>query len=754
MFKRILHLYQHYFLFIVFIRFFSYTLAVDTDIDNQVEQLLSRMTLIEKIGQMVQINGFNGEIPEELRVRLREGRIGSVLNEMNTETSLEIQRIAVEESRLGIPLLMARDVIHGFRTIFPIPLGQAASWHPELVKRCARVAAEEASSAGFHWTFAPMMDIARDPRWGRIAEGFGEDPYLASIMAAAMVKGFQGDDLSAPHTIAACAKHFAGYGAAEGGRDYNTAVIPEGLLRDIYLPPFKAAADAGVATIMTSFNEINGIPSSANPFLLKKILREEWGFKGFVVSDWQSMEEMINHGFCRDMKEVAYKSLTAGVDMEMVSTAYTDHLEELVMEESIPVSMIDDAVRNILRIKFQLGLFIKPLPYAVKTPEKPGKEGLNLAKEMILKSTVLLKNEKQLLPLDRSIKSIAVIGPMADEPYDVLGTWSLDARVEDTVTPLQAIKTFLGESVELKYTAGLPYTRSKDKSGFSAAITAAEKSNVVLLFVGEEAALSGEGHSRAYLNLPGAQDELVAALAKVGKPIVLIIMAGRPLTIGEVSEKVEAILYAWHPGTMCGPALTDLIFGVESPSGKLPVTFPKTAGQIPVYYNHKNTGRPPQEGAFTLIDDIPVHAFQHSLGNTSHYLDIGYLPLFPFGYGLSYTTFEYANLKLRSTRVKIGENIKVSFDLTNTGKMEAEEVVQLYVRDLVASITRPVKELKGFQRIRLKPQEKRTVSFDLSSRMLGFHNSEMQYTVEPGKFHLWVGGDSRSGLMAEFELSE
>jgi len=734
--------------------FCSLAIGENINIHDRIESLLSKMTLAEKVGQMIQINGYDGKIPKDLKQRLREGGIGSILNEVNPEINLEMQRIAVEESRLGIPLIIGRDVIHGFRTIFPIPLGQAATWDPELVRACAGIAAEEAASVGIDWTFAPMMDIARDPRWGRIAEGFGEDPYLASVLAAAMVRGLQGEDLSAPNTIAACAKHFAGYGAAEGGRDYNTVYIPEGLLRDVYLPPFRAAVDAGVATVMASFNEINGVPSSGNAFLLRQVLRKEWGFQGFVVSDWGSMSEMMNHGFCSDLKDVAQKSIQAGVDMEMVSTAYADYLEDLVNSGAVPQELVDDAVRNILRVKFQLGLFDKPSPYSLKGIHKPSQKALDLAKRAALESVVLLKNEGNLLPLSRKIRSIAVIGPLADEPYEVLGTWSLDGKAEDTITPLQAVKTFLGESADIKYTGGLPYTRSRDESGFSPAVLAAEESDAVLLFVGEESALSGEGHSRAYLNLPGAQEKLINTLAATGKPIALVVMAGRPLTIGEISRKVQAVLYAWHPGTMTGPALVDLIFGIESPSGKLPVTFPKTAGQIPVYYNHKNTGRPPQEGAFTLIDDIPVHAFQHSLGNTSHYLDIGYLPLYPFGFGLSYTRFKYANIKLSTNNIKIGDNIRVSVDLINVGAMEAEEVAQLYIRDLVASITRPVRELKGFQRIRLKPGEKKTVTFDLPSQDLGFHNTDMEYTVEPGKFHLWVGGDSQSVLMTEFELVE
>jgi beta-glucosidase len=726
--------------------------AAEKEIDKRVEALLAKMTLSEKIGQMVQINGFKGNIPDDLKQKLREGKIGSMLNEIVPEANLEIQRIATEESRLGIPLIMARDVIHGYRTIFPIPLAQAATWDPNLARACARQAAIEASSAGFQWTFAPMMDIARDPRWGRIAESFGEDPYLSSRFAEAMVRGFQGDDLAAPDTIAACAKHYVGYGAAEGGRDYDTANIPESLLRDVYLPPFKAAVDAGVVTVMSAFNEINGIPATGNVHTLRDILKGQWQFDGFVVSDWKSTEEMLNHGYCEDMNDVAKKSIIAGVDMEMQSTAYSEHLEELVRKGIIPQKLIDDAIRRILLIKFKLGLFEKPPVYSAKLPSKPGEEALKLAKTAALKSIVLLKNENKILPLSKNIKSIAVIGPMADDPYEVLGTWNRDGKPKDTVTPLTAIRDMVGENTEVNYIAGLPYSRSKDTSEFEKAVELSQKSQVVLFFAGEEAILSGEAHSRAHLNLPGAQDELIAEIAKTGKPVILVVLAGRPLTIGDISEKAAAVLYAWHPGTMCGPAITDLIFGIESPSGKLPVTFPKTEGQIPVYYNHKNTGRPPEGKQLTMIDDIPLRAYQSSLGDAARYLDIGYKPLYPFGYGLSYTQFEYTNLQISSDKIKVGDNIKVSIDVTNTGDMEAEEAVQLYTRDLAASLTRPVKELKGFDRIRLKPKETKTVTFDLSSNILGFHNNDGEYIIEPGKFNLWAGGSSDSGLMSQFEL--
>lgn len=724
------------------------------NVDARVEELLKKMTLPEKIGQMTQINSRRGQIPEALKQRLRDGRLGSMLNETNPEISLEIQRIAREESRLGIPIIMGRDVIHGFRTILPIPLGQAATWNLELVRAGAALAAGEAAAAGFHWTFTPMMDIARDPRWGRIAEGFGEDPWLGSVMAAAMVKGFQGDDLSAPNTIAACAKHFAGYGAAEGGKDYNTANIPENLLRDVYLPPFKAAVDAGVATFMSAFNEVNGVPATGSTLLLRKILREEWGFQGFVVSDWESMEEMIDHGFCTDLRDVAVKSITAGVDMEMQSTAYLDHLEKLVADGTIPVKLVDDAVRGILKIKFELGLFEKKPPYSAKLAPQPTEKALALAKKAALKSVVLLKNDEKFLPLSKDIESVAVIGPLADDPYEVLGTWNRDGKTEDTVTPLAAIKKYLGQNTAINYAKGLEYSRSRDESGFAEAVAQAKNSGVVLYFAGEEAILSGEAHSRAFLELPGAQNKLLDALTETGKPIVLIVLAGRPLTIGEAAEKSKSVLYAWHPGTMTGPALTDLIFGVESPSGKLPVSFPRTEGQIPVYYNHKNTGRPPSRTNLVMIDDIPARAYQSSIGDASRYLDIDFKPLYPFGFGLSYAKFKYANIALSKSEVKNGDNFQVSVDITNTGDVEADEIAQLYVRDLVGSVTRPVKELKGFQTVRLKPNETKQLVFEIATSNLGFHNPEMKYVVEPGDFLLWVGGDSQSGLQAQFQIIE
>ncbi|HQV31388.1 MAG TPA: glycoside hydrolase family 3 N-terminal domain-containing protein, partial [Calditrichia bacterium] len=589
------------------------------------------------------------------------------------------------------------------------------------------------------------------PRWGRIAEGFGEDPFLASQMAAAMVKGFQGDDLADPHTIAACAKHFVGYGAAEGGRDYDRAIIPDHMLRNVFLPPFRAAVDAGVATVMTSFNEINGIPASGHVKILREILKKEWGFEGFVVSDWESTKEMIAHGYCEDMRDVARKSARAGVDMEMQSSAYGDHLEALVRGGEIPEALIDDAARRILKIKFDLGLFENPSPYRIAPPRPPLAADLALARESALKSLVLLENSG-ILPLSPSLKSLAVIGPMADDPYEMLGTWNRDGLPEESITPLAGIRNLVGESVSIHYAPGLDFSRDKNRSGFEAAVAAAQSAEVVLFFAGEESILSGEAHSRAYLDLPGAQNELLEALAATGKPVVLIIMAGRPLVVGNLLDKTAALLYAWHPGTMGGPAIADVLFGKEAPSGKLTITFPKAEGQIPVYYAHKNTGRPPHSRKLTMMDDIPRRAYQSSLGDASRYLDIGYLPQYPFGYGLNYTRFEYGDLKLTSAVLKPGETLTVSATIRNSGKRDGAEIVQLYIRDLVGSLTRPVRELKGFQKINLKAGESRQVSFELRPAQLGFYNGDEQYVVEPGRFQVWIAPDAQSGLMGEFEL--
>ncbi len=721
------------------------TTAKDPEIEKKVNALLTKMTLQEKIGQMMQQH-LGDELNDATKEAIRKGQIGSFLNAGNVEIKNEIQRIATKESRLGIPLIFGRDVIHGYKTIIPIPLGQAASWNPELVEKGARVAAIEASSEGVKWTFAPMIDIARDPRWGRIAESCGEDPYLTSVLGAAMVRGFQGDNLADPSSIAACAKHYVGYGAAEGGRDYNTTLIPERQLRDVYLPSFHAAVKTGVATLMSAFNDINGVPASGNEFTLRQVLRNEWKFDGFVVSDWTSMTEMIAHGYCKDEAEVALKSLKAGVDMEMVSQSYLNKLEELIKSGAVSEKLVDEAVKNILRIKFRAGLFDNPITDTSKPSVILAPEHLAAAKDIAVQSMVLLQNKNDLLPVTKG-KRVAIIGPLADAPLDQMGTWVLDGNAANSVTPLKAIREMIGES-NVQYAPGLTTSRTTETAGFAKAVQAARQSDVVLLFIGEEQILSGEAHSRAFLNLPGAQEELVAALAATGKPIAAIIMAGRPLTFRTVADKVQAILYAWHPGTMGGPAIADVVFGVANPSGKLPVTFPRTVGQAPIYYAHKNTGRPPSASEL----GIPLGTPLDPRGFTSKYLDVDFTPEYPFGYGLSYTRFEYSNIQVSAPQIKMGGKLTVTAEVKNTGQVPGEEVVQLYVQDLFGSVTRPVKELKGFTRVALQPGESKTVSFDLSTDDLAFYDINMKFTAEPGDFHVWIGGNSAEGVMTDFAI--
>ncbi|MBM7843215.1 glycoside hydrolase family 3 N-terminal domain-containing protein [Herpetosiphon giganteus] len=710
--------------------------------EQQIEALLAQMTLAEKIGQMRQLHGTG----ENQKTLVREGNLGSVLNVIDAEAH-EIQRIAVEESRLGIPLLIGRDVIHGFRTIFPIPLGQAASFNPDLVREAARVAAREASGAGINWTFAPMIDIARDPRWGRIAESCGEDAYLASLMGVAMVEGFQGDDLTAPEAIAACAKHYVGYGASENGRDYNTAWIPEVLLRDVYLAPFHAAAEAGAATFMSAFNDLNGVPTSGNEFTLRQILKGEWAYDGMVVSDWASIVEMIAHGYAADARDAALKGVQAGVDMEMASTSYAEYLAELVESSTLSLDLIDDAVRRVLRIKFRLGLFNQPYANAAAAESLLAAEHLDLARQIAKESCVLLSN-KQTLPLSQNQTKVAIVGPLANHAAYQLGCWVFDGKPEDSQTPLQAIRALLGDA-QVVFAQGLAEARSTDHSLFDEAVAAAQAADVVLAFLGEDAGLSGEAHSRAFIDLPGAQLALIDALVATGKPVVAVVMAGRSLVLGELQDKVQAMLYAWHPGTMAGPAIADLLFGLDNPSGRLPISFPRTVGQVPVYYNRKNTGRPPSEDAPSIPTGTPLDPS----GFTSSYLDVDHRPLFAFGYGLSYTTFEYSNLRLSSPKIGFDETLSISATITNTGKYAGSEVVQLYIRDLVGSMTRPIKELKGFQRIALEPGQSQEVTFELRSADLSFHNNAMQKIVEPGEFHVWVAPSSIGGLQATFELT-
>ena len=725
------------------------------DIEQRVETLLEQMTLAEKIGQMSQLNASDGHAPDYLGAALRAGKVGSVLNVADVEIINELQRIAVEESRLGIPLIVGRDVIHGFRTIMPIPLGQAASFNPDIVRDGARVAALEAATAGINWTFAPMIDISRDARWGRIAESLGEDPYLTGVLGAAMVQGFQGDDLAAAGTIAACAKHFAGYGASEAGRDYSATNIPENELRNVYLEPFKAAVDAGVTTFMTSFSDLDGVPATGNEFLLRQVLRDEWDFDGFVVSDWDSVRQLQVHGLTENDRESAHMAVTAGVDMEMAGDAYVSHLASLVEDGRVSVDTIDTRVANILRIKFKLGLFENPYTDPSRLPPLASDEALQTARKAALQSVVMLKNDDDVLPLSRGrISSLAVIGPLADAPYEQLGTWIFDGEPELSVTPLAAIRDQLGEKVFIRYVRAMETSRSKVSSAFDEAVDAARESDVAVLFLGEESILSGEAHSRADIDLPGDQAELVRRVKATGTTVIAVILAGRPLTLSNIVDHVDAILFAWHPGTMGGPAIADLLLGIESPSGKLPATFPSMVGQIPIYYNHKNTGKPPIPETTVLIDDIPVGARQTSVGNTAYHLDAGYKPLYSFGHGLSYAKFRYDNIRVSADEIGLGDTITISADLSNDGEVAADEVVQLYIRDPVANVTRPVRELKGFQRVRVEPGQTVTVDFKVHTDDLAFYGRDAQLITEPGEFHVWIGGSSETELRTGFRIAE
>lgn len=717
--------------------------------DRFVADLVSRMTLQEKIGQMNQVS-VSGLAPD-MENGVRNGAIGSVLNEVDPVVINEYQRIAVEESRLGIPLLVARDVIHGFRTIFPIPLGLAATFDPELVREGARLTAEETTACGVRWTFSPMLDISRDARWGRIAESSGEDVLLDAVMGEAMVRGYQGEVYDST-SLAACAKHFVGYGASEGGRDYNSTFIPERQLRNVYLPPFEAAVRAGAMTVMTSFNDNDGVPSTANSFLLKDVLRDEWGFDGLVVTDWASASEMIAHGFAADLRDAAEKSVNAGVDMDMMSYAYISNLETLVDEGKVSEKYIDKAVENILRIKFRLGLFGHPyVDVEAAKAVQYNDSIMDAAYRTALESSVLLKNDG-LLPLSADrVKTMLVTGPMADAPYDQMGTWTFDGEKEHTVTPLAAIREAYGDKVRVIYEPGLDFCRQFNSEGIAKAAAAAKRADVVLAFLGEEAIMSGEAHCLAELTLKGDQRRLLDALHATGKPVVLDIMAGRPLVLDYELERCDALLYSFHPGTMGGPALASLIFGDEVPSGRTPVTFPKMSGQVPVYYSHNNTGRP-FRGSETMLYDIPVEAGQTSLGNTSYWLDAGFGPQFPFGFGMSYTTFDYSAPVLDKTCYATDETVKVSFTLTNSGDYDAVETVQLYVRDLVGSVTRPVRELKAFRRIALKAGESGEFTFELPVQDLAFYGMDLTRRVEPGDFHLWVAPDSASGEPVTFTV--
>ncbi len=701
-------------------------------IDRRVDDLLRRMTLEEKIGQMCQYSGFS----EGSEALVKEGKVGSFLNVPGAENSNKIQKIAVEQSRLGVPLIFGLDVIHGYSTIFPIPLGWASSWDPEMVRKAASIAAREAAADGVHWTFAPMVDIARDPRWGRIAEGAGEDSCLGSAMARALVEGYQGADLANPETIVACPKHYVAYGAAEGGRDYNTVDISERTLREVYLPPFKAAVEAGAGTIMSAFNDLNGIPASANPHTLTEILREEWGFEGFVVSDWNSIGELVNHGIVGTPAEAAREAVNAGVDMDMCSDAYRTSLAQLVKECKISEKTVNDVVRRILKIKLRLDLFERP--YA--DPERArkviqSKEHIEAALEVARRSIVLMKNEGGLLPLRKDLRSVAVIGPLADNRTEPLGSWSCMGNPKDVVTVLEGIKSRVSPRTEVLYAKGCEI-EGTSTDGFEDAIKIAEECAIIIAVVGEGRDMSGEAASRASLDLPGVQEELVRAICETGVHVVEVLMNGRPLSISWSAEHIPAILETWFPGIQGGNAIADVIFGNCNPGGKIPVAFPRTVGQVPIQYNHKNTGRPPTSDKWT-----------------SKYLDVPWTPLFPFGHGLSYTRFDYSNLQINRKGKGRAEKIEISVDVKNTGELKGDEVVQLYLRDLVSSVTRSVKELKGFKRIALEPGEMKTVSLTLTTDHLSFLSRDLDRVVEPGVFRVMVGSSSEDiRLTGSFEV--
>src|SRR6267142_833378 len=658
------------------------------NVEARIEALLARMTLPEKLGQLQQLDGEgNGNSRPEQIDLVRKGLLGSTLNVRGAQKTNQLQHVAMDESRLKIPNLFGFDVIHGYRTIFPIPLGEASSWDPTLAERSASIAANETYASGVRWTFAPMVDIARDARWGRITEGAGEDPFLGAAFARARVRGFQGSDYSAPGRILACAKHCVAYGAAEGGRDYNTTDMSEHTLREIYFPPFKAAVDAGVGTFMSAFNNLNGVPTSANPFTLTKVLRGEWKFDGFVVSDYTSVKELVNHGIAATDKDAADAAINAVVDMEMVSRLFNQHGQELLKEGKVTQATIDEAVRRILRIKFRLGLFDHPyVDEAAESGSLFTAANRAAAREIAGRSMVLLKNDHETLPLSKNIGSIAVIGPLADNKSAPLGWWSGDGRDSDTVTPLAGIKAKVSPQTKVSYAKGCEILGDSN-AGFAEASAAARQSDVALVFVGEAKEMVGEAASRSTLDLPGRQMDLVKEIAGTGKPTIVVLVNGRPPTIGWIVDNVPAILESWMGGTEAGNAISDILFGDVNPGGKLPVTFPRTVGQVPIYYNHMNTGRPPDANS----------------RYTSKYLDVPWTPQFPFGFGLSYTQFKISNLQLSAQHIRPNGNLMVSVDVENVGGRVGDEVVQLYIRDVAANLTRPVKELKGFQRVTLRP---------------------------------------------------
>ncbi|CAM4082151.1 glycoside hydrolase family 3 N-terminal domain-containing protein [Flavobacterium branchiophilum] len=723
------------------------TFSQQKSIDQRVADLMNKMTLEEKIGQLNQYTGDNTltgplTINPNKKEEIKAGKIGSMLNILGAQYTRQYQELAMQ-SRLKIPLLFGLDVIHGYKTTFPIPLAEAASWDVEAIEKSARVAATEAASSGIHWTFAPMVDISRDPRWGRVMEGAGEDTYLGSKIAFARVKGFQAN-LGDVHSVMACVKHFAAYGAAVGGRDYNSVDISERMLWETYLPPFKAALDAGAATFMNAFNDINGIPATANKHIQRDILKGKWQFQGFVVSDWGSIGEMVAHGYAKDYKQAAEKALLAGSDMDMESSAYIGHLATLVKENKVPIALIDDAVRRILRKKMELGLFEDPFKFC--NPERQNKalnnpEHTKIAREVAAKSIVLLKNDKQVLPLSKDLKTIAFIGPMVQSKRDNHGFWAVDLKDVDStyiVSQWEGLQRKVGKNTKLLYAKGCDVL-STNKSGFEEAIAVAHQADVVVVSVGEKHNMSGEAKSRSSLQLPGVQEDLIMELQKTGKPIVVLINAGRPLIFNWTADNMPTILYTWWLGSEAGNAIADVLFGDYNPSAKLPITFPRSEGQVPIYYNHFSTGRPAKS------DDDKIYK--------SAYIDLQNSPKFPFGYGLSYTTFEYSDLKLSTQKITTNDRIMVQATIKNTGKYAGTEIVQLYIKDQFGSVVRPVLELKDFQKITLEAGASKTISFVIDKEKLSFYNADLQYVAEPGTFEIMIGASAADlRLKSTFEL--
>lgn len=731
-----------------------------TDEDRFINDLLGKMTLEEKIGQLNQRTGqweMTGPAPQnsnsqELLEDLKKGRVGSMLNVVGAVATRKAQQLVVENSRLGIPLIFGYDVIHGQKTMFPIPLGEAASWDPSLAELSSSIAAKEATAMGLHWTFGPMVDVGRDARWGRVMEGAGEDTYLGCAFAKARVYGFQGDDLSSDVTLAACAKHFAGYAFSEAGRDYNAVEIGGESLHNVVLPPFKAAADAGVATFMNSFNTIDGLPATASDYLQRTKLKGQWEFEGFVVSDWNSIGEIIQHGAAADLKEAALRAIKAGSDMDMEGHAYLTYLKELVNSGDVKTKYIDDAVRRILRIKYRLGLFEDPYKYCNEEREKNDvytTEHREAARKVARESMVLLKNDNNLLPVSESVKSIAVIGPLANDKDSPIGNWRAQGESNSAVSLLEGIQNVAGDKYKVSYAKGCDLSIGKrsfqdlltynenDRSGFAEAVKVAKLSDIVLLALGEDCYQSGEGRSQTDIRLKGLQLELFQEVQKANKNVVVVLMTGRPVAIPEIAKDAMAILETWHAGSEAGNAMADVLFGAYNPSGKLPMTFPRNVGQVPIYYNHKNTGRPSGAEDQTLW---------------SCYTDSPNTPLYPFGYGLSYTQFSYANLKLDKSDIARGEKVKVAVTVTNTGQLTGQEVVQLYIRDEVAKYARPVKELKGFEKIELAPGESKQVEFTLGIEELGYFHPNGTYVLEPGSYKVMVGGSSNTTYETSFVM--